>query len=84
MSKEEHSWYRVSVWKRANLFDPATIKKSTTITKWQRIKLFFRPAKWSVDSDNAQTTVTKYKTIGNVAFILSVRHTPNNNEVQDE
>lgn len=69
-TKEQPTGYYT--WSRKNLFDPATIKKSMTITKWERVKLILQLAKYSLDSDDNVTTITKYKIMNGRIYILEV------------
>ena len=66
----------MSVWTKQNLFDPATIRKSTQTTTKQKIQLLFKRPHYSFDSSKDGSALTKYKMIGTTAFILDVKFTP--------
>ncbi len=59
-----------STWTRQQLFDPKTVKKSTTITTKERLRLLFHRSQYAIEGG----TLIRYKTMSGVAYILEVHH----------
>lgn len=66
----------IRVWTKTNMFDPATIRKSTTISLKNRVRLLFRRTKFSTDSSKDGTALTRYKQMDGVIYVLDVQYWP--------
>lgn len=58
-----------STWTQQRIFDPTTVKKSTTITWRERLRLLFVRNQYAFED----STMIRYKKLGDVAYILEIK-----------
>lgn len=65
----------MNIWTKQNMFDPATVQKSVTTSRLERIKLLFKPVQYSYDhSEQDGVVIVKYKKMNGITYVLNVEH----------
>lgn len=61
---------KYQTWHRQQLFDPSTIKKTTTISLKNRLRLLFTRRRYAAE----ENTIIAYKQLDGVTYVLKVQH----------
>ncbi|MET4003900.1 hypothetical protein ABIB48_002638 [Arthrobacter sp. UYCu511] len=55
-----------------NMFNPRTVRPSVSMTRAMRFKLLFKRSQVSIDVDGRLTTMTTYKRLNGIVYVLKV------------
>lgn len=62
-----------TTWTKQNMFDPATIERSTGIPFKDRMRLLFRKRHHSCDIADGRMTITTFKRMSGKTYVLKVK-----------